>query len=296
MAGAGGGFDIFNGIPLYFKLREVGKEVILANLSFAALAGSRSKQLTPSSWQITDDSYDFSYFPEKQLYDWLKTKGIQQTIIGFEKTGVIPLYNAYQNLVEEYEIDTIILIDGGTDGLMKGDETGLGTPGEDACTIAAVNKLKLDKKFLLCIGFGVDAYHGICHAQYLENTAALIKKDSYLGCFAFNPKDEAVQQFIELVKYANEKNPDDKSIVANSIKDSFSGEFGNFHSTHRTRLSKLFINPLMGIYWIYELTAIAEMNLYLKYIEDTHTFMQLTKRILDFRNLITPKDWQAIPH
>jgi len=34
IAGAGGGFDIFCGLPLYFALTAQGKEVYLANLSF----------------------------------------------------------------------------------------------------------------------------------------------------------------------------------------------------------------------------------------------------------------------
>lgn len=35
IAGAGGGFDIFAGLPLYFTLRELGKTVHLANFSFS---------------------------------------------------------------------------------------------------------------------------------------------------------------------------------------------------------------------------------------------------------------------
>jgi len=37
IAGAGGGFDIFAGLPLYFALREMGKTVHLANYSFSRL-------------------------------------------------------------------------------------------------------------------------------------------------------------------------------------------------------------------------------------------------------------------
>ena len=34
IAGAGGGFDVFAGLPLYFALRDLGKNVHLANYSF----------------------------------------------------------------------------------------------------------------------------------------------------------------------------------------------------------------------------------------------------------------------
>jgi len=34
IAGAGGGFDVFSGLPLYFALTAAGKTVHLANLTF----------------------------------------------------------------------------------------------------------------------------------------------------------------------------------------------------------------------------------------------------------------------
>ena len=49
LAGAGGGFDIFCGLPLYFGLRGAGKEVFLANLSFTRLEDSTGRRLTSLS-------------------------------------------------------------------------------------------------------------------------------------------------------------------------------------------------------------------------------------------------------
>lgn len=37
IADTGGGFDIYNGLPLYFNLRAQGKKVHLANFSFTQL-------------------------------------------------------------------------------------------------------------------------------------------------------------------------------------------------------------------------------------------------------------------
>src|SRR3954465_402545 len=47
LAGAGGGFDVFSGLPLYFGLRQAGKQVHLANLSFSHLEGASAP--SPSS-------------------------------------------------------------------------------------------------------------------------------------------------------------------------------------------------------------------------------------------------------
>ncbi|MDQ2904066.1 MAG: DUF1152 domain-containing protein [Chloroflexota bacterium] len=139
LAGAGGGFDIFSGLPLYFGLRNLGKRVHLANLSFSPLFTATGRWLSPALMEVTADTAGRSYyFPEKYLAQWFVTQGEQIPIYCFERTGVQPLLAAYQTLIDLLHIDTIILIDGGTDSLMRGDEPGLGTPEEDIASLAIV--------------------------------------------------------------------------------------------------------------------------------------------------------------
>jgi len=89
------------------------------------------------------------------------------------------------------KLDTIIVADGGTDSLMRGDESGLGTPKEDMMTIGAVRGLKnVQKKFLLNLGFGVDCFHGVKHCHFLENVAAISKIGGFLGTFSLMPQME----------------------------------------------------------------------------------------------------------
>ena len=52
IAGAGGGFDVFAGLPLYFALQRAGKHVELANLSFTYLGGTDAERLGPSLWRV----------------------------------------------------------------------------------------------------------------------------------------------------------------------------------------------------------------------------------------------------
>ena len=56
LAGAGGGFDVFSGLPLYFGLRAAGKQVHLANLSFSHLEHATGRQLAPAALEVTADS------------------------------------------------------------------------------------------------------------------------------------------------------------------------------------------------------------------------------------------------
>lgn len=44
VAGAGGGFDVYAGLPIYERLRSLGKTAFLANLSFVSLATPTPKR------------------------------------------------------------------------------------------------------------------------------------------------------------------------------------------------------------------------------------------------------------
>jgi hypothetical protein len=97
------------------------------------------------------------------------------------KVGVQPLRAAYRHLVESLDIDALVLVDGGTDILLRSDETGLGTPVEDITSLAAAAGIDIAVKLVTCLGFGIDAYHGVNHVQVLENIAALDRDGGYFG-------------------------------------------------------------------------------------------------------------------
>lgn len=90
------------------------------------------------------------------------------------RTGVVQMREALRTVVAKEGIDTVVLVDGGTDSLMRGDEVALGSPMEDMLSIASLhtlNEIRDENKLLVLIGFGVDAYHGVCHSLFLENVA-----------------------------------------------------------------------------------------------------------------------------
>lgn len=189
LCGAGGGYDIYSGIPLYFTLRQLGKEVILANYSFSFLKACRGNRIGKLGWLIDEDCQEIGYFPEKYLYEWMLKQGESPTLIGFEKSGVEPLQETMSEIIDQFNIDTLILVDGGTDSLMKGDETGLGTPVEDMTSIAAGVQQNLMTKLLVCVGFGIDHFHEVCHSQFLENVANMIRQSAFLGVNTFTQAD-----------------------------------------------------------------------------------------------------------
>ena len=284
LAGAGGGYDIFSGLPLYFALRKAGKAVFLANLSFSDLPYHAGEQLTPTMVTVTAATPAITpYFPERYLAQWLSIHADAPSIYCFPPTGVLPLQEAYATLVQRLQLDTIILVDGGTDSLMRGDEVSLGTPHEDVASMIAVNNVDVAHKLLVCLGFGIDRHHGICHADFLEAVAALIRANGYLGLFSLLPTMPEVQQYQAAVEAVFHAMPRMESIVCSSILAALVGEYGDYHRTARTQGSTLWINPLMAVYWCFQLAPVADRLLYGAALKSMVSWADVDQVITRFR-------------
>lgn len=287
LAGAGGGFDIFSGIPVYLNLRKQGKNVILANFSFTWLDQTTAEKVTSHCYKIKGKDEDLSgrnYFPEKYLSIWLNHISSPTDVYAFDRTGVLPLKEAYNYLIEKHDIDTIVLVDGGTDSLMFGDEEGLGTPQEDIASMAAVYQAKKVQKYLICIGFGIDHFHGVCHYRFLENVAEIASEHGYLGLFQLIKDMEESEAYASLIKFSNEAMRGKESIVSNSILSALEGKYGNHQSSDRTKGSALWINPLMTIYWCFELDAVVRKIKYYDLIKDSKTMGQFNIGLAEYRD------------
>jgi hypothetical protein len=298
LAGAGGGFDVYAGLPLYLALRAAGREVFLANLTFTYLGETDARYLAPHLAVATVETMGGDrYFPERRLAEWLHAAGQPASVYVFEKVGVRPLRAAYEHLVRELRLDAIVLVDGGTDILMRGDEAGLGTPEEDMTSLAAVSKLASVESFVTSIGFGIDTYHGVCHAHVLENIAALEREGGYLGAFSVTAAMPEGRAYLDAVSHAHALTPGRPSIVNGSIAAAIEGRFGDVRFTERTAGGELFINPLMAIYFGFELPAVARRSLYLEQLEGTETIFEVSARIEAFRQSVTAsRERRPIPH
>lgn len=296
LAGAGGGYDIFTGLPLYFGLLAAGKQVHLANLSFSTIYASNGRRIGSGVVEITAETDGGGrYFPELYLARWFARRGDEVSIYAIDRSGAAPTEAAYRDLCELLQPDAVILIDGGTDSLMRGDEPGLGTPQEDIASIAAVDRLGIATKMLLCLGFGVDTFHGVCHSYFLEAVADLTREGGFLGAWTLTPEMPEVALYREATDFVHQAMPFQPSIVSSSILSAIEGRFGDYHLTRRTQGSELFINALMSLYWAFELGAVARRNLYLDRIRNTQSFQELTLAIAEFRAQSDQKDWRVLP-
>jgi hypothetical protein len=274
IAGMGGGFDVFCGLPIYFELEQRGKNVHLANFSFTdEILFRGGKALTETLVGVTAEYKGMvPYFPELYLARWFKEKRNSETIIwSFLKTGAQPLLDSYQVLVEHLSIDGILLVDGGVDSLVRGDEPAIGTVIEDATSLFAVNELKqVPTKLLACIGFGAE--RDMAYASILENIAFVTEKNGFLGSCALIPQMDVYKAYEDAVLHVQSNELQDPSVINSSIVSAVQGHYGDFHLTNKTRGSRLWISPLMSLYWFFDLSIVAKQNLFLHQLKGTNTF------------------------
>lgn len=298
IAGAGGGFDVYCGLPIYERLRSLGKTVFLANLSFADLKGTSALELCPALYSVSAGTEgEEDYFPDRALARFLSQRYQEFiSVYAFENVGAKLLRPAYAHLAWKLAIEAIVLVDGGTDSLLRGDESSLGTPAEDAVSLAAVQSVDVPTRILACLGFGVDAFHGVCHANWLENVAALTAEGAFLGATALLPSMPEVQLYLDAVFHAELETPLRPSIVNASIASAIEGRFGDFHRTFRASSSKLFISPLMTLLWAFDLESVARRNLYLDLLRETETNRDAVLAIEAFRETVSCRAQEQIPY
>lgn len=160
LLGAGGGYDILGAVPLFAALRALGKIVHLGGISFTsleALPDCQSDEKHACLFAVRGPSaVSDRYCPEPWLARWLEKSGHDQPIWAFAKVGVRPLRAALADLVERLGADAVVLVDGGVDILLRGDETSIGTPAEDLTSLCAVSGLDVPTRLIMCLGFGAE--------------------------------------------------------------------------------------------------------------------------------------------
>jgi len=184
--------------------------------------------------------------------------------------GVQQLTTAYENLCQMYNIDTIILVDAGVDSVLKGDEQGLGTFGEDLLSILAVKNTKnVLYKYLMCVGLGTEG--NISEYDFLENWAGIQQKGGFLGAICWQKEMKSVQQYLDAMAHCV---PTNSSINA-QIVESLPGRYGKYLPDYLvSRIHHpLLLNPLMTMSWYFDLSIVIE---YRKYLDAFNNATSLT--------------------
>jgi len=293
LAGCGGGYDVLGAIPLAHQLHARGVAVELANLSFSYLNGldAPRDEEHPNLYAVdARAATEHAYCPEAWLARWLDEElGGPHIVWSFEKTGVRPLERAYRALVSRLAIDAIILIDGGIDAILRGDETSLGTPAEDLTSLAAATGVPDIPIALACVGMSSELRDGIQHAQVFERMSELARADAYLGASALVPGTSACDAYVRAVEYVFSGQMHQKrSHVHSVITRSLGGQFGS-------PAPYVWLSPLASMYWYFDARATARSHVFLDSLRATDSMWDVVARIDAARDGVQIRDRSTIP-
>lgn len=294
IAGAGGGFDVYAGLPLVHHLEQHGKTVHIANYSFTpvdlaevcgtvihadpdVLYGAVGRLKRP-----------IGYYPEGYLAAWYATEHDTERIIWmFDNPGVVPLKLAYQHLMNEFDIDALILVDGGVDSLMRGDEVAPGSLLEDTISLVAIDDLDVPVKILATIGFGTEVEESVNHYYALENIAALSKAGGFYGSCSLTHQMNEFAYYESACRYAWEGNDDDPerhlSHISTRIIPAAQGYFGDYRMYEAEKTRRL-VSPLMSIYWFFDASKVVARSLCAEAMRNSVTKDDARMRLLLWLN------------
>lgn len=293
VAGCGGGYDVMGAVPLLHALHAGGIEVELASLSFSylnALDGARQDPDIPNLYAVSATAASpKAYCPEAHLAKFLDAElGGEHVVWSFDKTGVRPLAAAYAALVERHHIDAIILVDGGIDALLRGDETSIGTPSEDLTSLAAATSLQIPT-VLACVGMTTELRDGISHAQVFERIAELSREGAYLGTAALVAGTPACDLYVRAVEAVFEGQATQKqSHVHRTILRAIRGEFGPV-APH------VWLSPLASMFWFFDAHPVAATHHFLETLRDTESIWDVSARIQTARRSLSIMARSPIP-
>ena len=293
LAGCGGGYDVLGAIPLHHALTARGIAVELASLSFCylnGLDGARQDAEVPNLYAVPGAAAtERAYCPEAWLARWLDAeRGGSHAIWSFDKTGVRPLARAYRALVERLELDAIILVDGGIDAVLRGDETSLGTPSEDLASLAAATQLDVPV-LLACVGLSSELRDRIPHAQVFERIAELSREGGYAGAAALVAGQPATDAYVRAVAavFAGQQQQK-RSHVHHVITAALRGEFG-------ATAPHVWLSPLASMYWVFDAAVVARTHRFLDGLRATDTIWEVAARVEAARKGLDIKPRSEIP-
>lgn len=263
IVGIGSGFDVFAGLPIQHlltsgKLDDVPEEIVFAN--FSDRKGFDAELAKPD-----DYPHGLLEFDRTGCKMW-----------SLSRSGVQSLKDGLQKIIEAHNIDCMLLVDGGVDSLMCGDERDQGTVLEDFCVLAAASEIDLDTKILACLGFGTETDENLNHYRALENIAFLAKHGCFLGNCALTTEMQEFRYYKRECEWVWRNNR--KSHVQTKVISAVLGGFeDNAYSEVDSRVyggsqGRDFISPLMWLYWFFDLEGVTATNQVIEALRPSRTF------------------------
>jgi hypothetical protein len=199
--------------------------------------------------------------------------------------GVKPLSGILQYLQSFLQLDAIVVLDAGVDGLFEGSEHELGTPAIDNVSIFAAWTLSDIQKYYAFTAFGSEGRgHSVRHADALMRVSQQVALQGMLGVSALLPQDSCGELFLEAVDLIHRQaGSEGKSIMASSLVAALQGKFGHHDLTEKTTEAPIWISPLTLLFWFFRLDTIAQAKPFRRKALDTETVLDMNRVIQDSR-------------
>ena len=296
-----------SGLPLYFylKKKKIGNPV-LANLTFTSQQKytKTATKICPGCYQIDPSTEDgkakveippkhilklmniskeeylqgsrLDFFPELRV-----ASQIEEPVYLIECLDSVPrLRKVYEALFGLLKFDTLVLVDGGTDSLMFGDEDELGTPYEDMMNMAAVYFAELISvpRYLLSLGYGLE--RGIKLEDLERNYARLDKIGGFLGEFPLSLDQEETRKYREIYLKSNPR----YSIICAGVCAALEGKFGPLTDSpveERVEDDRPTVVEKTCSYFLFTLNSVMDLNLYAKKLKekDDYGILQVIREV-----------------
>jgi hypothetical protein len=302
LCGCGGGFDFVHSLVLYPELRRLGKTVVIGSYSFGDprdIHGDAEVVFDVDgviAKRVTSASVPHPYYgPEVHVCSYLDHQYPDDAphfvYAYYARAFTVPLLRSlYVQFLEKHAVDAIVLVDGGSDSLMVGDEEGLGDPIEDSVSVTAVASLaELKAKILLSIGFGCDRFNHVSDAASLRAIAELTAQGGFLGAVAMQPTSAGFRCYRECLDhiYARQRF---RSVVGGAIASASEGHYGgqNIPARLQARVDpgEIFLWPLMAVIWAFDVDKVAERSQISRWIRDKTSVRECYDAVFDARQAL----------
>jgi len=241
VVGCGGGFDFVHGMVLYPELVRLGKKVVIGSNSFGDPSAIHGAQLVK---RFESDERPFVvkatallvHLTRATVLRWVSALFWTRSTLCAPPHSVYAYYarhytvpmltELYQGWITEHQVDAVVLIDGGSDSLMAGDECGLGDPIQDCVSVVTVSELKgVKARILISVGFGCDRFNNVADASSLRAVAELSKTGGFLGSVSLEPSSVGFQFYSDCIDFL-QRRAAFRSVIANSIVAAGQGTYG----------------------------------------------------------------------
>lgn len=258
--GAGGGFDIFGALPILSD--KSGVNFVLANYSHY-VKDIEYKETSRENYP--EGTLDVCY-PKYSL----------------GREGVQSVKRALNSIIAKHNIQQIISVDCGVDSLFHGDEDQHGTILEETITMTAISLIPNVNKIHVCVGFGTENEENLNHFRCLENISSLIKDNAFYGTSTLLKSDKAFNLYKECCETAwkNGRISHIHPKIIAAVEGGFGSSPPELVSSGDALLANKsenlpFINPLMALYWFFDLMTIVKRNRLSEIIKSSNTFVDV---------------------